>query len=166
MGSQIPGVGADKIERLYDNYDGEKVILRAIGGGVRKLYMKDDTNLLTAVLRTDPVSIVTTGLIGNVFTVADGTIFRKGEIVPTEDSSSVQKGSVVITDITGNDLTFSKIVEFNAVSGDILVLRADGVLSEDDAEVIDTGNTPYAIFSMDSSVLLNVDLGSIVKKKF
>ncbi len=166
MGSQIPGVGADKIERLYDNYDGDKLILRAVGGDVRKLYMKDDTNLATAVLRTEKASIATTGLTGNVFTVADGSIFRKGEVVPTEDSSIVQKGSIVITDITGNDLTFSKITDFTAVSGDILILRADGVLSEDDAEVIDSGNTPFAIFSMSTSTLINVDLQKIVKKKF
>lgn len=163
--SVIPGASADKIERLYDNYGGEMVTVGAYNGDAHMVLLEDDANLDTRAVRVAEDPITTTALSGNVYTVPNGAKFMKGEIVPVLSSASVQKGGVTITEIDGDNLTVSDIKTFTKESGDILVLREDSFIPEGYAEVVDTGDTPFAIINADSSVKIIVDLKSQVKKK-
>jgi len=148
--SRITTTGAVQLERLFDNYDHSELSITAKNGS-GEYFATDDLAVATgATIRSSEESIATSALSGSVYTVADGTKFRVGEIVPVLSSADAYKGSVKIVSIATNDLSISHISAFTKASGDKLVLRKDSVIEEDSKQDF---KEKYLVFKSSSSAV-------------
>ncbi|GEM_PF-3502357 len=166
----ITTTGNDQKLYLKEDFNGQTISLLSSGGPTFYLEVNEDSDFDSLAIRTAEASIVTSAQSGNTYTVADGTLFRIGETVPVLDSASEHKGAIRIDSISGNVLTYSPVndSDFEAVSGDILLLRRDTLISEDAISVIATNRFKYLLVNSGSA---NVDLVAEVmytgvKKKF
>ena len=182
MSKTIALTGSDQPLYLQWEFNGFEVALKSIGGDTYYLIVPTADNLTggsdewTVRKPTDSIVITpttTTGATGDdgrgdgTYTVADETVFRVGETLLITDSSDVEKGSIIIDSLSTNTISFLKKgggSSFEPVSGDKIVVRADGIISEDDADRFKTYDTKYMIVNGSGSLNVDVFMNGLKKK--
>jgi len=160
--------GSDIKLYMYDEFAGAEIASYPVDGGIH--YIKADSlkKLDGLTVRTSETTITTTGLSDDIYTVADGTIFRVGERVPVLNGSSVRIGTVEIkaTQPTGVKVEKVSEADFTLTSGDILVLEEDAYMPELGLDIIPTSSAKYALVNGDSGTKLVQHINdSDLKKK-
>lgn len=166
--STITTTGSDQVLYTREDFDGQLIGLKSVGG--YSFYLPIPKSKIGSwAIRSTEATITTSGLSGSVYAVADGTKFRVGEVVPVLNTSGTHVGSVVILSISGNNLTFSLTAgsSYTPASGDKLLLRRDSKIADGDISVIDTQRFEYILVKSESSAvdLVAEIMGTGVKKK-
>jgi len=175
--STIACTGSDQPEHLEENYNGQEVSIKAVGGNVYYINVPDRDNLGNWAVRTAEVTDVTSGATGIVsagvgtYAVADGSLYREGENVPVLSTADAIKGAIHITSIDSNVLTFTKNGAksnwFTPVSGDKLVRRRDNFFVEDDGGRFESKRYKYLLLNGSTTTVLTVSImGTGEKKKY
>lgn len=166
----IKSTGNDQRLYLKEDFNGQDISLLSLGGYTYYVPVPKDADWDSISIRTIEAYDPSTAIGTKTYTVADGSLYRVGETVPLYSAASVHKGAITITSISGNVLTYDYAngSDFVAVSGDLLLLRADTKIAEDSISVISTRLWNYLLVKTEnSSVELVAEvMFTGVKKKF
>ena len=174
MNKTITLTGSDEAIYLEREFNGQDVIIKSKSGATHYIPVKAEADLSGWAVRTAESTIVSSAASGDdgigagSYTVPDGTVFREGEVVLVTDTSDNVKGGIKINSISGNVLSFLKKSvgsSFEPVLGDKLILREDGYLDEDDADLFKSTDYKYLLVNGSGSLVCEVQ-GTGLKKKY
>lgn len=151
----------DKLIYLGQDYTSNYVEIKALNSGLYYVMNPtDDTVVRTALTTTE-----TTDLDGDIFTVADSSIFRVGEVLGWLSTADARKGSVRVESIESETELKVRIDINNATnvleSGDKLVFLPDNFIPEDDCIYVKSNKSMKLLVKAD---IANSELNMIVTK--
>ena len=151
----------DQLIYLCQDFTNNDVEIKALETGL--FYVLNPTS--ESIVRTARTEVATTDLDENVFTVADSSVFRVGEVLGWLASAGTRKGSIRVESIesaTEIKVRIDKNEGTNALaSGDKLVYLPDNYITEDDAIYLKSNNSTKILVKAD---IANASLNMIVTK--